>query len=89
MGAVLFLVRLPLVLIWLVSSLLCVAVVYPVLGLSARSSLNYAWSRMLMAICGVKVRVLGQPLMVGEALWVANHVSWIDIFILSSILRRI
>ena len=85
MGAVLFLVRLPLVLIWLVSSLLCVAVVYPVLGLSARSSLNYAWSRMLMAICGVKVRVLGQPLMVGEALWVANHVSWIDIFILSSV----
>ncbi|MGE4125021.1 MAG: lysophospholipid acyltransferase family protein [Pusillimonas sp.] len=85
LGAVLFVVRLPLVLIWLVSSLLCVAVVYPLVGLSARSSLNHAWSRLLMAICGVRVCVVGQPPMNGEALWVANHVSWIDIFILSSV----
>lgn len=85
MAAVLFVLRLPLVLIWLVSSLLCVALVYPVVGLSIRSSLNHAWSRMLMAICGVRLRIVGQPSMRGEALWVANHVSWIDIFILSSV----
>lgn len=85
MGVLLFLIRLPLVLVWLVSSLLCVAVVYPVTSLRIRSALNHAWSQVLMAICGVRVQVSGKPQMEGAALWVANHVSWIDIFILSSV----
>lgn len=82
---VLFLIRVPFVLLWLASSLFCVATIYPFVGLQARSWLNNMWSRMLMAICGVKVQVIGQPVMTGSALWVANHVSWIDIFILSSV----
>ena len=85
MGAVLFILRLPLVLVWLCSSLLCVAGVYPFVGLSARSALNHLWSKILMVVCGVKVQVSGHPPMTGAALWVANHVSWIDIFILSSV----
>ena len=85
LGVLLLLIRLPLVLVWLVSSLLCVAAVYPLVSLRIRSALNHRWSQMLMLVCGVKVKVSGAPQMKGEALWVANHVSWIDIFILSSV----
>lgn len=77
--------RAPLVIIWIASSLLSVAIVYPFLPLAGRNAMNKAWSRALMKICGVHVRVHGQPAMQGAALWVCNHVSWIDIFILSSV----
>lgn len=85
MGPLFFLFRAPLVVIWIASSLLSVAVVYPFLPLAGRNAMNKSWSLALMKICGVRVRVHGQPLMNGAALWVCNHVSWIDIFILSSI----
>ena len=85
MSVVLFLIRAICVLIWLVSSLLSVAVVYPFVPLSVRNAMNHNWSRALLRLCCVKVRVKGQPAMSGAALWVANHVSWIDIFVLSSV----
>lgn len=85
LGLLLFVFRAPLVIIWIASSLLSVAVVYPILPLAGRNAMNQAWSRALMKICGVRVRVHGQPMMSGASLWVANHVSWIDIFILSSV----
>lgn len=80
-----FLVRLPFVLIWLVTSLFSVAFVYPLISLPARCRMNEMWSGSLMRICGVQVCVVGSPPMSGAALWVANHVSWIDIFILSHV----
>lgn len=43
------------------------------------------WSRVLLLVCGVRVKVRGEPLRKGAALWVANHVSWIDIFVIDSI----
>lgn len=85
MSFLLFLPRAVFVVIWIVSSLLSVAVVYPLVSLPMRNAMNHYWSRMLMFICGVKVRVVGQPVQTGAALWVANHVSWIDIFVLSSV----
>ncbi|MEZ5484534.1 MAG: lysophospholipid acyltransferase family protein [Lysobacteraceae bacterium] len=39
------------------------------------------WSRGLCAIFGMRVRTIGQPLP-GGTLFVANHVSWIDIEVL-------
>lgn len=47
--------------------------------------MNNAWSRMLMRLCGIRIDVLGEPRMKGAALWVANHVSWIDIYILAGV----
>lgn len=85
LGLLLFLFRAPLVVLWITSSLLSVAVVYPFLPLAGRNAMNENWSRAIMKICGVRVRVRGQPLMNGAALWVSNHVSWVDIFILSSV----
>ena len=85
MSVLLIFVRLPLVVIWLVSSLLFVATVYPLSSLSMRNRMNRGWSRAIVAICGVKTTVLGQPTLKGSTLWVANHVSWIDIFILAGV----
>ncbi len=85
MGLLFFVFRAPLVILWIASSLLSVAVVYPFLPLSGRNAMNQNWSRALMKICGVHVRVHGQPKMSGATLWVSNHVSWVDIFILSSV----
>lgn len=85
MSFLLVLLRLPLVLVWLVSSLLSVATIYPLVSLAARGRMNNAWSRALVRLCGVRVNVVGVPPMQGAGLWVANHVSWIDIFILAGV----
>ena len=41
------------------------------------------WSRMLLRVFGMRVRGVGTPL-VGGTMFVANHVSWIDIIALLS-----
>ncbi len=81
----LVLLRLPLILVWLVSSLLSVCTIYPIVTPTARGHMNKAWSRALVWLCGVRIDILGQPRMKGAELWVSNHVSWIDIFILAGV----
>ncbi len=85
MSFLLFLFRILGVMAWIVLGLLLVAMVYPFASLSARNFMNHRCSRALLWICGVKLRVVGEPVLSGPALWVANHVSWIDIFVLSSV----
>lgn len=77
--------RLPPILVWLISSLLSVATIYPIVSPALRGRMNRGWSRALVWLCGVKVTVVGQPPMQGSGLWVSNHVSWIDIFVLAGI----
>lgn len=77
--------RLIFVVLWIIVGLFCVGLVYPLLGQSARARLNRFWSRWLMAFCGIRVRTSGSPLLSGPVLWVANHVSWIDIFVVNSV----
>jgi 1-acyl-sn-glycerol-3-phosphate acyltransferase len=77
--------RVALVVAWIVLSLFLVLFIFPFLSASARSACNRRWSCALMYICGVKIRVFGQPKREGAALWVANHVSWIDIFVLNMV----
>ncbi len=79
------LVRFPLILLWLISSLLSVATIYAWVSPPVRSRMNRAWSRILMKICGIRVRVTGEPRLRGAVLWVANHVSWIDIYVLAGV----
>ena len=85
MRGLLILLRLPFILIWLVSSLASVATIYSMASLHGRDRMNRAWSSMLVRLCGVKVKVIGKHHPQGSALWVANHVSWLDIFILAGI----
>nr|WP_315846811.1 1-acyl-sn-glycerol-3-phosphate acyltransferase [uncultured Achromobacter sp.] len=79
-----FVLRLALVLPLIVFGLFCVGAVYPFLRPKSRAWLNRTWSRALMAACGLRVVFKGEPRLTGPVLLVANHVSWIDIFVLNS-----
>ena len=79
------LLRLALVAPWIVFGLLCVGLIYPFVQLPARAGLNRYWSRRLMSMCGIRVVEIGAPVLTGPVLWVANHVSWIDIFVVNSV----
>lgn len=81
-----FIARLCLVVPWISLGLLVIALVYPWLrSVPARAWINRHWSRCLMAMCGVSISREGQVRMDGPVLWVANHVSWIDIFVVNAV----
>ena len=69
----------------MLAGLLTVIAAFPWLPLAARQWLIRHWSRVLLACCGVKVRCQGVPRREGAVLWVANHVSWVDIFVMDSV----
>jgi len=71
--------------VWLLLGLAIVTLVFPLIPARWRSLVNRGWSRILIAVCGVRVRVLGAPVLHAPVLWVANHVSWLDIFCLNSV----
>ena len=71
----------------LLRGLLVIATRYPRLSQPARAVITQRWSRQLLHILAIKVRVHGTPPAVYPAntLVVANHVSWLDIFALNSV----
>lgn len=81
---VLFLPRVILVISWIFLGLLSVIFIFPFASIGTRSFMNQHWSRLLMRVCGVKILCTGEPRMHGAVMWVANHVSWVDIFVLNS-----
>lgn len=81
----LFLFRFICVSAWILLGLSTELLVFPLLGRARRRRVVGAWSRGLMRLCGVRVRCLGNPVSHGAVLWVANHVSWVDIFVLNSV----
>lgn len=82
---VLFLFRLTLVLSWIVLGLLTELLIFPLLSRTRRRAVVSGWSGCLLALCGVRVRVQGAPVLQGAVLWVANHVSWVDVFVLNHV----
>lgn len=42
------------------------------------------WSRKLLRICGITIRI-DSPLPIPRSLLVANHISWLDIFVVNSL----
>ena len=85
MRVLLFALRAFCVAAWIVLGLLTEVCVFPLLSLAARGAVNRRWSRILMCLCGVRIRVCGVPVRGAPVLWVANHVSWVDIFVLNSV----
>lgn len=83
--ALLFPVRAVLVVLWVILGLLSVTLVFPFAPQGLRTFMVRHWSRVLMFFCGVAVRPTGAPLLTGPVMWVANHVSWVDIFVLNSV----
>jgi len=82
-------------LVLLVIGLAIAALVFPRLSQSRRNRTIRAWSRWLVAVCGLRVRARGDlPDELartglrdgGGRLLLANHVSWIDIFALNAVL---
>lgn len=62
-----------------------VAVVFPFLGPRSRMRRVQKWSRRLLLVLGVRLRVRGKLPGRRAALIVANHVSWIDIFLINAV----
>jgi len=58
---------------------------YPRMDRAARDRQLTAWANRLLRILKIELRVSGRP-PVGGAVLVANHVSWLDIHVLHSIL---
>lgn len=85
MGYLLFPIRLISLVTWMSAGLVTVIIAFPLLPLAARQWLIRHWSRVLLACCGVTVRYQGEPRRQGAVLWVANHVSWVDIFVMDSV----
>lgn len=79
-----FFIRLVLLLILIVAGLFLTGLVFPLLSLSNRERCVKTWSKVLISVLGVKVKVEGQPIQNSAVMLVSNHVSWIDIFVLNS-----
>lgn len=81
-------VRLLLVALHLLAGLLTAAFVFPFSAAKVRSRYVKRWSGKLLLICRVQVSLRGDlaSLAQARALIVANHVSWLDIFVINTIL---
>jgi 1-acyl-sn-glycerol-3-phosphate acyltransferase len=62
------------------------AVVFPWIGSARRNGHVARWSRKLLAICRVQVELGAGAPALEHAMIVANHVSWLDIFVINSLL---
>lgn len=64
-----------------------VALLYPILSLKRRLYLKQRWSQQLLSMLGVKLHLPNRAsLLPGSGLLVANHVSWLDIFVINACL---
>ena len=61
------------------------ALLFPFLGQSRRNGHIRRWSRRLLRICNVSVEQEGGADALAHAMIVANHVSWLDIFVINAL----
>lgn len=69
----------------LVAGLATCALVFPLASLRTRERLTRRWSRKLLALCRVTVEQRAGAPVLEHALIVANHVSWLDIFVINAL----
>ncbi|HEX4522958.1 MAG TPA: lysophospholipid acyltransferase family protein [Casimicrobiaceae bacterium] len=62
------------------------ALVFPLVGTRRRQALIRRWSAALLAILCAELRINGWPAggLPGNVLIVANHISWLDIFVINA-----
>ncbi|WP_288381454.1 1-acyl-sn-glycerol-3-phosphate acyltransferase [uncultured Massilia sp.] len=77
--------RLARVLVHLVAGLATCALLFPLASKGARERLTRRWSRKLLGICRVTVEQVEVAPALEHALVVANHVSWLDIFVINAL----
>ena len=66
----------------LLAGLFIVACGFPLLSRPRRNALKACWARRLLGIMGLQLRVQGD--IPDGGLIVANHISWLDIFVISA-----
>ena len=59
-----------------------IVVRFPRLSPEQRQMRVQAWALQLLALWGIHLQVVGQPVAFGPALLVANHISWLDILVI-------
>ncbi|MFP5391608.1 MAG: lysophospholipid acyltransferase family protein [Gammaproteobacteria bacterium] len=77
--------RLTRVLLHLARGLLTCALLFPWLGRERRDRHIQRWSHALLRICGIGVERMPGEAPLAHALIVANHVSWLDIFVINAL----
>ncbi len=77
--------RLARVFFHLFAGLATCAVLFPFLGTAQRDWFTRRWSRQLLGICGVTVHKGAGVAALAHAMVVANHVSWLDIFVINAV----
>lgn len=82
--AVRFIIRLVLLVVLIVLGLILTGLIFPMLSHSARERGVQSWSKLLLLVLGVRVKIEGSPIQNSAVMLVSNHVSWVDIFILNS-----
>lgn len=82
------LIRIVLLLLHTSAGVLLAALTLPLLDSRRRDALIMAWSRVLLRLLGVHAVVAPAPTVPGGALLVCNHVSWLDVFLIS-VSRRV
>ena len=55
---------------------------FPQLSHEQREMRVQAWALQMLALWGIHLRVIGQPVVTGPALMVSNHISWLDILVI-------
>jgi 1-acyl-sn-glycerol-3-phosphate acyltransferase len=77
--------RLARVLIHLLEGLATSALVFPLASQGLRERLTRSWSRRLLKQCRIEVEQAPGAAVLEHALIVANHVSWLDIFVINAL----
>lgn len=80
-----FSLRFAAVVLWVLVGFVLLLGFYMWAGPRPRERLNRWWSCWMLRCCGVRVRVVGLPPPEGAALLIANHVSWLDVYVLSCV----
>jgi len=78
--------RLARLVLHLLAGLATCALVFPWAGMALRERLVRRWSARLLGICRVRVERARGPAALDHALVVANHISWLDIFVINATL---
>lgn len=73
------------VVIHLFAGMATCALLFPWLDKHARNGRIQRWSRRLLGICGVRLAPVAGAAALPNALVVANHVSWLDIFVINAL----
>ena len=67
----------------LLQGLLLAAFAFPCLPAAKRLRLRQRWSARLLSVLGIRLQT-DEPFVVPGSLLVANHVSWIDVFVINA-----